>query len=204
MKPQRSLSPARNIVNPSPRDNETIQYGFKRVSLANFTEYDNKTPHRSRLRGEKWVQTCLKPKLESCVPEEIAFLFEVARGSMIYGLFFEPLASLAGEQCYRVLEAGARRRCFDLGLLRKNTCKGKNPQYIVFSKTLAALKKAGHIPKSDLEHWDAIHFLRNRYSHPDSQALCSRDSALGVVELTSQLLNRLFADQRTSNGRVGE
>ena len=107
---------------------EVIQYGFKRISSANLLEHDIHLSYPSRLRGEKWVQACLKPQLEPCVPEEIAFLFEVARGSLVCGMFFLPLASLASEQCYRVLETGARKRCVQLGLLEKRRGKDEKLQ----------------------------------------------------------------------------
>jgi hypothetical protein len=90
------------------------RYGFKRVSPANLLQPDDHRSYPSRLRGEKWVKECLKPELNSTVPENGAFLFEVARGSMIYGLFFLPLAALATEEGFRVLEAGVRHRCKQL------------------------------------------------------------------------------------------
>ena len=170
----------------------TIQYGFKQISRTNFMEPDDHPSFPTRLRGEKWIPACLKPKLEACVPEEIGFLFEVARGSMVYGMFFLPLASLASEQCYRVLEAGARNRCLELGLLAKKRAKDKRLQNVPFSTLLAALTEAGKIPKADLEAWTTMPFLRNRFSHPVSQTILSRKSALGVVASTSGLLNRLF------------
>ena len=169
-----------------------IQYGFKRISLANLLEQDSHPSHPSRLRGDKWVRACLKPQLESCVPEEIAFLFEVARGSMVYGMFFVPLASLAREQCYRVLEAGARMRCIQLGLFEKKRTEDKRLEKVFFKELIEALKKAGGIPKADLEAWTTMPFLRNRYSHPASQTILSLESAVRGVEYTAELLNRLF------------
>ena len=59
---------------------DTIGYGFKQISPANLLKEDNHPAHPSGLRGEQWVRACLKPQLKSTVPEEIAFLFEVARG----------------------------------------------------------------------------------------------------------------------------
>jgi len=171
---------------------EQIQYGFKRISPANLLKQDSHPSHPSRLRGDKWVRACLKPQLESCVPEEIAFLFEVARGSMVYGMFFVPLASLAREQCYRVLEAGARSRCIQLGLFEKERSKDKRLEKIFFKELIEALKKAGKISKTDSETWNSMLFLRNRFSHATSQTILSLDSAVEGVAYTSKLLNRLF------------
>jgi hypothetical protein len=170
----------------------TIQYGFKRISPENVTELDGQSPHSSRLRGTKWVQACLKPKLESCVPDEVAFLYEVARGSMVYGTFFQPLASLATEQCYRVLEAGARHRCKQLGLLKKKHGKKKVVPDTSFAEIVATLKQSGKIPKPDLNAWETMPFLRNVYSHPKSQFIQSAESPVTMAGYTADLLNRLF------------
>ena len=105
---------------------DNIQYGFKQISPANLLEHDDHPSYPSRLRGNKWVRECLKPQLESSVPDEVAFLFEVARGAMVYEIFFLPLSSLATEQGFRVLEAGARQRCNQLGLLKKKSDKTKH------------------------------------------------------------------------------
>ena len=169
-----------------------IHYGFKRLTLSNLGIQDTHVSHPSRLRGEKWVRACLKPQLQSSVPEEVAFLFEVARGSMVYGMFFLPLASLASEQCYRVLEAGARRRHADLGLAKGKRLKIKKLPETSFSEILSALAKAGKIPKADMESWTTMPFLRNRFSHPTSQSIHTLQSAVGVLGFTADLLNRLF------------
>lgn len=170
----------------------TIHYGFKRISPANVTELDNQPPHLFPKPNKKWVQECLKPQLDASVPDEVAFLYEAARGAMVYGQFFQPLTTLATEQCYRVLEAGARRRCADLGLLKPKRGKDKSLQIVGFAEILKALTTAGKIPKADLEYWPGMLFLRNRFSHPTSQSISAPKTALGVVAFTAGLLNRLF------------
>jgi hypothetical protein len=179
-------------VNSPTKVPETIQYGFKQVSPSNLLKHDTHLAYPTRLHGEKWVRACLKPQLKSYVPEEIAFLFEVARGSMVYGIFFLPLASLASEQCYRVLEAGARRRWVDLGLVQAKRVTAKTLQDKSISQIISALAKAGKIPKADLEFWITMPFLRNRFSHPTSQTILPLQSALTMVGFTAGLLNRLF------------
>jgi hypothetical protein len=156
-------------------------------------EPDRHLSYPSKLRGDKWVRACLKPQLESCVPEEIAFLFETARGSMVYGLYFLPLASLARERCYRVLEAGVRRRCLQLGLLKTKQAKDKYLRDAGFAEILKALTKTGKIPPPDADAWLAIPFLRNRYSHPTSQSISGLEDAVGTLAYTAELLNRLFS-----------
>jgi hypothetical protein len=185
---------------PSPLHAEhPIQYGFKRISLSNLCQPDTHSPYASRPNRDNWLRACLAPQLESSVPEEVAFLFEVARGSMAYAVFFLPLASLAAEQCYRVLEVGARRRCDDLGL-KGNRVKGKKLQDLAFANAVATLTAAEAFQKRDVEAWTTMPFLRNRFSHPKSQTILSLDSALDVLAFTAALLNRLFR-VRASNER---
>jgi hypothetical protein len=111
---------------------------------------------------------------------------------MVYGMFFLPLASLAREQCYRVLEAGARKRCAQLGLPTKNVRTKTNLPDRSFSESVLILKKAGRIPQSDLDAWVTMPFFRNRFSHPTSQSISSRELAVETVAFTAELLNRLF------------
>lgn len=169
-----------------------IQYGFKQISWANLQEPDDHPSYRSRLRGEKWVQTCLKPKLDPNVPQEVAFLFEVARGSMVYGVFFLPLASLATEQGFRVLEAGARVRCKQLGLLKKISGKAKVLPDESFADLVIKLREAGKIPKEDSDNWKSMVFLRNNFSHHTSQSIRSRHEAIAQLGYVAELLNRIF------------
>lgn len=134
----------------------------------------------------------MKPQLEPCVPEEVAFLYEVARGSMVYGMFFQPLASLATEQLYRVMEAGARHRCKQLGLMKKKRGKEKAVPDTPFAELVAALKKAGRIPDADVDAWEWMPLLRNRFSHAMYQTIQPAESPPKVAANTADLLNRLF------------
>lgn len=120
---------------------------------------------------------------------------------MVYGMFFQPLAALTSEQCYRVLEAGVRGRCIQLGLLKGKQSKDKGLQKVGFAEILKALTKAGRIPKADLQAWATMPYLRNRYSHPTSQTIMSLESAVEVLAFTSELLNRLFMNVEESRGK---
>ena len=175
------------------KSSEKLQYGFKRVFWENLLEHDEHPMYRSRLKGERWVQACLKPQLDPRIPEEVAFLFEVARGSMVYGMFFLPLASLATEQGFRVLEAGARLRCKQLGLLEKKSGKAKVLPDESFADLVSKLRKAGRITHTDLDIWKSMVFLRNRFSHHTSQTIRSRQDAIGQLAYIAKLLNRLFS-----------
>jgi hypothetical protein len=172
---------------------DRIQHGFKKVSWANILEPDDHRSYPSGLRGAQWVRACWQPRLEPGMPEDIAFLFEVARGSMIYGLYFLPLAALATEQSLRVLEAGARHRYEQLGLCRKPPGrKRKLLPDISYAEVVAALHKAGAIADKDVDTWKSMVHLRNRFSHPTSQAIHKRHEALGQLGYVAELLNRLF------------
>jgi hypothetical protein len=149
--------------------------GFKQITLENLLKPDDHPSYPSRLRGDKWVLACLKPLLDPSVPVEVAFLFEAARGSLVYGMYFLPLAALATEQGFRVLEAGARHRC-------------KQP----FMDLVAALQKAGKIPEGDMDAWKAMVYLRNRSSHPTAQDIRPRDKGIEQLAYIAELLNRLF------------
>jgi hypothetical protein len=183
---------SKGIVSSIIKTAEKIQYGFKRISLKNLLKHDDHASFSARLQGEKWVRACLEPQLEPTVAEEISFLFEVARGSMVYGMFFLPLASLATEQGYRVLEAGARHRCKQLGLLKMKPGKKKVLPDTSFAELVAELNRAGKISNEDLDVWKSMIFLRNRYSHHTTQVIRSREDAIRQLAHIAELLNRLF------------
>jgi hypothetical protein len=171
---------------------ETIQYGFKRITPGNLREHDDHPSYPSRLRGEKWVRECLKPQLDPGVPEEVAFLFEVARGSMVYGLYFLPLAALATEEGFRVLEAGVRHRCKQLSLGKRKSGKPHAFPDKPYLDLVVALYKAGKIPMDDLHIWKSMVFLRNNFSHRTSASIRARHEAISQLSFIAELLNRLF------------
>jgi hypothetical protein len=171
---------------------EKIQYGFKRVSIANLFEPDDYPGYRSRLRGEKWVRECLKPQLSPEVPEEVAFLFETARGSMVYGLFFLPLAALATEEGFRVLESGVRHRCKQLGLGKKKSGKAGAFSDKPYLDLVAALHRAGKISEDEWPIWKSMVGLRNSFSHRTSATIRARHEAIAQLAYIAELLNGLF------------
>lgn len=186
--PRRAVSTNRNEANVF----KEYAKGFKQISVENLLKPDEHPSYPSRLRGDKWVRECLKPQLDSSVPVEVAFLFEVARGSMVYGIYFLPLAALATEQGFRVLEAGARHRCKQLGLLKRKSAKATAFPDSPFVDVVAALQKAGTIPKADLDVWRSMVTLRNNFSHSTSQSIRARHEAIEQLAYIAELLNRLF------------
>jgi hypothetical protein len=179
-------------VTPTLKATDKIQYGFKRLSTANLFEPDEHPVYPSRLRGEKWVRECLKPQLAPGVPEEVAFLFETARGAMIYGLFFLPVAALATEEGFRVLEAGVRHRCQQLGLGKKKSGKANSFPDKPYLDLVNALHRAGKISDADWPTWKSMVWLRNNFSHRTSASIRARHEAIAQLAYIAELLNRLF------------
>lgn len=167
-------------------------YGFKRITSANLLQPDDHPAHPSPLGGEKWMKECLKVQLNPNVPEEVAFLFEVARGAMIYGMYYLPLATLATEEGFRVLEAGVRHRCKQLGLAKNKSGKANAFPDKPYLELVTALHKAGEIAKSDLPHWKSMVVLRNNFSHRTSASIRARHEAIAQLAYVAELLNRLF------------
>ena len=166
--------------------------GFKQITLENLLEPDEHPKYPSPLRADKWVRECLKPQLDPSVPVEVAFLFEVARGSLIYGIYYLPLVALAAEQGFRVLEAGVRHRCKQLGLVKKNSAKPHALPDAHFVELVGALHEAGKIPESDVAAWKAMVYLRNVFSHAADQYIRKRHEAIEQLAYVAEMLNRLF------------
>jgi len=130
----------------------SLHYGFKRISVASWQEPDLPNTFFGYV-SDSWVEAHLKHQLGSQVPADLAALFEVARGAMIYSWFFYPLATLGTEQCSRVLEAGVRIRCKNLGVpvirmdKKGQPIRNKKGQEIdtSYSDNLAELIKRGVI-----------------------------------------------------------
>ena len=176
--------------------------GFKRISIANWQDRDIPIGF-SALTPDSWVEHHMQPQLGPHVPADIASLFEVARGAMVYGWFFYPLITLAAEQCSRVVEAGVRACCVEHGIptqrLDKNSSplrtKSGRPIETAYSDNIAMLIKAGVIPASDAELWNAARELRNLFSHPERQMIFPPGVTLGILQTTSDHLNELFPSQ---------
>jgi hypothetical protein len=166
--------------------------GFKRITVSNWKAADEILQYPYLVPDEIWVKACLKPALDSTVPKAVIEIFEVARGAMIYGWFFYPLITLAAEQCNRVLEAGARARCEQLGLPIKIRKRNGELRDVAFAALVDLLAKHGALSKSDRVRWDAGRRLRNSASHPSSQSIISTGMAISSLESTVELVNKLF------------
>ena len=176
--------------------------GFKRITVANWQERDMPVGF-SRLTPDSWVDHNMQPQLGPNVPANIAALFEVARGAMVYGWFFYPLITLAMEQCSRVLEAGVKACCSGHGIptqrLDKNgsPLRTKNGRLIdtSYSENIAMLIDAKVIPPNDADLWKIARELRNLFSHPERQMMFPPAHTLAMLQTTSDRLNELFPSQ---------
>ena len=146
----------------------------------------------SRVSETAGIRACRKPQLARYVPDEVNALFEVARGSMIYGWLFYPLVTLASQQCHRVLETGARTRCEQLGIQCVRRLRNGRMLDVAFADLIQRLTERNTIPRGDVRRWEAQRWLRNKSSHPKSQSIYSAGDGLTILESTAELLNRVF------------
>lgn len=169
-----------------------INFGFKKVSKNNWLEPDpvlrgfvrvSPDGRSQRLTDDDYLNLVLKPRLLESVPTEVQALFEVARGTIVYGYFFYPLYTLAAEQLFRVAESAILHKCKGLGTpSSKGTLK----------KKIEWLIGQGIISESELNRWEAIRKLRNAASHPDRQSIFTPGMAIGFLEGIAEQINSIF------------
>jgi hypothetical protein len=172
---------------------------FKQITIANWLDRDMPSGF-SRLTPDSWVEHNMEPQPGPNVPTDIAALFEVARGAMVYGWFFYPLITLAAEQCSRVLEAGVKACCVAHGIPTQRLDKNGHPLRTnsgrpidtTYSENIAMLIKAEIIPASETDLWKASRELRNMFSHPERQMIFPPGITLGMLLMTADRLNKLF------------
>ena len=134
----------------------------------------------------QWVEEVLAINLAPHVPVQLRKLFEIARASLIYALYFYPLLTLGTEQLFRVHEAAARIRCQMANAPEKET---RN-----FDGQIKWLIGAGLIAgRDDDKRWHAVRQLRNSTSHPKDQNIFDPNMALTMLEGAAEKINELFA-----------
>jgi len=139
-----------------------------------------------------WRQAVLSIRLDSAVQRDISQMFEAARGGMLYGYFFHPLVAMGVEQCYHVLESGARARCAQVGLPVDCLDRQGKPHPLSFGHNLRALAKEGLIQNEDLKLWQQARELRNWVAAPANQAALTLDHGVTALSRAAELLGRLF------------
>ena len=167
------------------------EYGIKKLTKQNWLEPAAVWKAFVRLCADgtpvpftssDFVEPLLEVRLSSNVPEQLRKLFEVARGTMIYGWFFYPLLTLGAEQAFRVAEAAVNHKCDELGF------KGRR----AFEKRLEWLAEQDVIRATSKKTWHAVRELRNIGSHPDSQQIFSPGMAVESLQRCAELINSLF------------
>lgn len=176
---------------------DQAQHDCKHIDTANWQSGDEQTVLWSQTTGmaktpAEWVGLYLQPQLTSSVPKEIVTLLEVARGAMIYGWFFYPLVTLGAEQCWRVLQAGVRLRCQQLGIQTKRKDRGGREWNTSFFENVSALLGSNLVTELDKPRWDAVRRLRNSTSHPDRQMILDPGQGRQVLGMAVEVLNDLF------------
>ena len=178
-----------------------MHFDIKRITAANWQHPDKTTMLLLEMTAvakttKQWVEAFLRPTLNPTAPKEIAKLLEVARGAMIYGWYFYPLSTLGAEQCWRVMEAGVRVRCQQVGIstvktVKKGKLKGQVKENS-FGENIEALVRHGKISVPDQSRWKAAKDLRNLASHPERQTIWDSWQALGILHNCVDFLNDLF------------
>lgn len=165
--------------------------GQKAITPDSFAQPDPRILYVVR-DPEVWLRRCHHSVVAPEVPENVATLLRIAQGTMSYGWFYYPLLTLGAEQCSRCLEAAARERCASLGIPIEIINKKGEPQPVPFTILLSTLRKRGLMTVEDAVRWDAGRDLRNMAAHPGEQMIFSPAQALGHLETTIELVNRLF------------
>ena len=130
-----------------------------------------------------WVDDILHSQLSNKVPDEIRRLFEVARGTMVYGYFFYPIFGLVYEQLSRVFEAAITSKCISLGF------PGKIKR---FEDKLVWLKEKGAITDREERSWHKVRRFRNRGSHPHDYVFFHAQEVLDFLNYITPVINSLF------------
>jgi len=170
------------------------ELGFKKLTVDNwllpdevssmFVSVSSVDGQIRPVKGEDWLRAILQPQLNETVPLEVRKLFEVARGALVYGYFFYPLYTLAGEQLFRVAEAAVTYKC--KAVVAPNSIRN-------FQQKVDCLVNQGIIPEEDKVHWDGIRGFRNITSHPKRQSFLLPGMVIGILERITTDINNLFS-----------
>lgn len=163
---------------------------MKRITPQNWLEPDLGGASAG-LDPSAWREALLAIRLHEQVPAEIAALFDTARASMLYGLFFAPLVTLGVQQCYWVLDAAARTRCAQRAIPVAVRDRQGKEHALSFSHNLRQLVEQGVIAGADAPLWKQAGELRDWAVSPGQGV--GPEHALTALGRAASLLNRLFA-----------
>jgi len=169
--------------------------GIKVLTEKNFLEPD-RTSMRFSPRGlgapvkatkaeiENRVKSVLEIGLKETTPPQICNLFDVAKGAMVYGIFFYPLYTLGMEQLTRVFEAAVSHKVGEINPRLSNMNLRPKVEWLIKRKLLP-----GPVP----ERWIALSELRNAFSHPRDQTLVGPPDARRMLRDLKAVIDHLFS-----------
>ena len=165
---------------------------MKRITTQNWLDPDTKGP-AAGMDARAWRDTFLAIRLDKGVPPEVGALFETARASVVYGLFFAPLVTAGVEQCYWALEAGIRARCAQLDLPVSVQDRQGRDHALSFSHNLRQLLEQGVVSEEDATLWKQAGELKDWLGQPGHGNAVAGDHAVTALSRAATLLNKLFA-----------
>lgn len=177
---------------------QTAGVSFKRLTANNWDQPDETSAiwvRRSRLvpgeiavDGSAWARQFLAVDLTGPVPRDVADLFEVARGTLLYGWFYYPLYAIGEEQLHRVADTASVIRYQELsGPPNK---RGNVPS---FAERIEWLVSRAVIAAEREHQWEAIRALRNIGTHARFQALHTPNDVLRSLGIVADNVSALFA-----------
>lgn len=155
---------------------ETLQ-AFGRLSLI--------TGQTHRITADEFASTFLAIELGQKVPEDVVSLFQVARGTLLYGYFFYPLYAIGQDQLWRVCEAAISEKFRQL-----DGPRGRK----AFALKIDWMHEGGFLSDEQKVWWSATKDLRNSASHPAFQTLITPLELPGDLRRTAHAINCLFDD----------
>lgn len=169
-------------------------FGFKRLSSANWLTVDPAWAGvLISLSGSDpstgWVEDLTRIELDVTIPLSIRKVFEVTRGTLVYGLMFYPLLTLGAEQLLRTLEAAVSLQCHT---------RNAPLQVKTFARKVDWLTNQKLISPEEQTQWHAMRKLRNLASHPTEQAIFSVGMTLTILDSTTHLINTLYLQKTFS------
>lgn len=145
--------------------------------------------------ARNWRETILAVSLDPSVPSDVARMFEAARGGLLYGYFFQPLMAMGLEQCYRVLEYGARARCAMADQVVTCADSQGREHPLSFSHNLRSLSRLGLISEEERLRWGQARELRDWVVSPEHHAMLTLEHGSTALARAADLLGRLFNSQ---------
>lgn len=181
------------------------RHGIKVLTESNFLE-----PEMGALMFSPWGLSTVGPApatkaqirsrvkqftsvtLHGGVPEQLWRMFEVAKGAMVFGIFFYPLYTLGGDHLYRVFEYVVK--------LQYEQLRGEKLSADLRSQVRWLIDN-DHFPGPAPESWMATYELRNIISHPKMQSIDTPNGASRTLHRMKNLIEHFYPppNQNTSD-----